>query len=76
MDDCFCFMISIVEGDELFRVALRVTEDELRDIECEGDNTILYPMEPESRANFRKLLPDSAPQGPIVDVTDLFGIYE
>jgi hypothetical protein len=74
MNDELNWLITVLYGDTLLRVALKIDkwdlpEGRMRDI-------VDYPMEPENRKAIHAMLPLHVQScGPIVDVEPLFGIH-
>lgn len=69
MGDLIDYLVSIVHRGELSKVAVRVKYSLISE-DCAN-----YPMEPASREELRKLLPEHVrSMGPIVDVEPIFDI--
>lgn len=69
MSEYFCFLITILCGDRLLRVALKIKHDSI------GIDVWQNPMEPENREILHSLLPLHVQTcGPIVEVKDLFEV--
>jgi len=70
MSDYFCFLITLLNVDQLAKCALRIRAEDVA-----GD-CIEYPMEPENRAQLHALLPLHAQSiGPIVAVEQIFEVF-
>jgi hypothetical protein len=71
MNDTICYLLTILEGDSLMKVVLRLSQDHLQ-----GD-CIEYPMEPENRRQLHALLPDHIGSiGPIVAVEQILDVVD
>ena len=51
MNDCICFLITLLDGTDLVRCALKVRRDMI------DSDVISYPMEPDNREVLYNLLP-------------------
>lgn len=71
MNDNICLMITLLDGNELVRCALKLKSG------CMPESVLSFPMEPGSRKFLRSLLPTAfRNMGPIVEVKRIEDIVD
>jgi hypothetical protein len=70
MNNDICWLITILQCNQLIRVALKVKQSHV------SEDMVKFPMEPENLKLINKLLPNHLKDyGPIVQVEELFDIH-